>query len=173
MDQRSEPIAVPSAPSSKHAGFPRSVLLAVAGIVALVVLALFVAVAIPDRPTEYPAGSAEAAFQDFYEAWETSDIETAYGLLSPDVTSELSLSEYRRLDAEQSWQRDQDRRVVLLGVDLTGDRAVLHVRVDEFAESRLGGQRYSFERSVRLAREGGTWLIDEPLVGIESAGYGY
>lgn len=173
MDECSEPIAVPSAPSSRWAGFPRSVVLAVVGIVALVVLALFVAVAIPDRPTEYPAGSAEAAFQDFYEAWEARDIEGAYGLLSSDVTSELRLSEYKRLDAELSGQRDQDRRVVLLGADVTGDRAILNVRADHFSEGGMGGQRYSFERSVRLTREGGTWLIDEPLVGIESVAHGY
>lgn len=170
MDERPE---TTTAPSTRSAGFPTSVLLVGVGIVALIVIALIVAVALPNRPTDYPAGSPEAAFQDFYEAWETGDIEAAYGHLSSDVTAELSLSEYRRLDGEQSWQRDQDRRLVLLGVDVTADRAVLHVRVDQFSEGGLGGERYSFERSVRLTRESGTWLIDEPLVGIELVAYGY
>jgi len=173
MDERSEPIEIAPAPPRRRAGFPRPVLLAVAAIVALVALGLFVAVGLPDRPTRYPAGSAEAAFQDFYRAWEARDIEGAYGLLSPEVKAELSLSEYRRLDTEQSWQRERDRRVVLLGVDLTGDRAILDIRVDQFSEGGLGGRRDSFDRSVRLVRVGGAWLIDEPLVGIESDKYGY
>lgn len=170
MDERSD---TTGAPADKGARFPKSVLFAGVGIVALVVIALVIALALPNRPTEYPAGSPEAAFQDFYEAWETNDLEAAYGHFSPAVTKDLSLSEYRRMNSDWSWQRDQDRRLVLLGADVTGDRAVLHVRVDEFTEGALGGQRNSFERPVRLALENGAWLIDEPLIGIESVGYGY
>lgn len=162
-----------SAPSSGSAGFPRSVLLAGVAIAALIVIALIVAVGFPRQPTQYAAGSPEAAFQDFFDAWQTGDIEAAYGMLSTNVTADLSLSEYRRLDAEQSWQRDQGRRLVLTGVDLAGDRAVLHVRVDQFSGGGLVGDRYSFERSVRLAQEKGVWRIDEPLVGIESVAYRY
>jgi len=163
-------------PAGKRARFPKPVLFAGMGIVALVLIALVVAVALPNRPTDYQAGSPEAAFQDFYEAWQADDIEGAYGHLSTAVTKDLSLSEYRRLDTDWSWQRNQDRRLILLGADVTGDRATLHVRVDEFSDGGMGGiggQRYSSERSVRLAREGGAWLIDEPLIGIEPAGYGY
>jgi len=173
MDERSETI---TAPPDKGARFPRSVLFAGVGIVVLVMIALIVAVALPNRPTDYAAGSPEAAFQDFYEAWQADDIEGAYGHLSKAVTKDLSLSEYRRMDTDWSWQRDQDRRLVLLGADITDDRATLHVRVDEFSDGGMGGiggQRYSSERSVRLALEGGAWLIDEPLIGIEPAGYGY
>jgi hypothetical protein len=170
MDERPD---ITGAPADKAARFPKSVLFASVGIVALVVIALVIALALPNRPTEYPAGSPEAAFQDFYGAWETNDLEAAYGHFSPAVTKDLSLSEYRRMNSDWSWQRDQDRRLVLLGADVTGDRAVLHVRVDEFTEGALGGQRNSFERPVRLALENGAWLIDEPLIGIESVGYGY
>jgi hypothetical protein len=149
------------------------VLLIGAAISALVVIALIVAVALPDRPAEYAAGSPEAAFQDFYEAWETGDIEAAYGHLSSTVAADMSLSEYRRMDADWSWQRDQGRRLVLLSVDVTADRSVLRIRVDQFSEGGLAGERYSYERSVRLVRERGTWLIDEPLVGIEPVAHQY
>jgi hypothetical protein len=84
----------------------------------------------------------------------------------------MTLAEYRRLDAEQAWQRDQDRRVLLLGADLIGDRANLRLRIDEFSQGGLGGNRYSSERTIRLVREGGVWLIDEPIVGIENVAYG-
>ncbi len=168
-----EPSGVMTAPPSGSAAFPRSVVLIGAAISALVVIALIVAVALPNRPTEYAAGSPEAAFQDFYEAWETGDIEAAYGHFSSTVTAEMSPAEYRRMDADWSWQRDQGRRLVLLNVDVTADRSVLRIRVDQFSEGGLAGERYSYERSVRLVRERGTWLIDEPLVGIESVPYQY
>jgi hypothetical protein len=156
-----------AAPLSGRAAFPRSVLLIGTAIVALVVIALIVAVTVPNRPTDYATGSPEAAFQDFYEAWETGDIEAAYGHLSSTVTADMTLSEYRRMDADWSWQRDQGRRLVLLNADVTGERATLHVRVDEFYQGGLSGQRNSYEVSVRLVQELGTWLIDQPLLGIE------
>ena len=154
-------------------GIPRSMLLAGAAIAALIVVAVFVVVVSPDRPATYAAGTPEAAFQAFYAAWEDGDTDGAYGALSSAVAADLDRSEYRRMDAEQAWQRDQDRRLVLLGVDITGERAVLKVRVDEFNGGGFGGGRYSFDRSVLLVREDGTWRIDEPLVGIESVAYGY
>ena len=166
------PSEITSTPSPSRAGFPRSILLVGGAIVALVVLALVVAVAVPRQPTTYAAGTPEAAFQAFYKAWEDGDIDAAYGHLSSSVAADLTLAEYRRLDAEQSWQRGQDRRLVLLAADVTGDRATLRIRVDE-ASGGLGGDRYSSERSVRLVRENDAWRIDEPLVGIESVAYGY
>jgi hypothetical protein len=152
---------------------PRAVLAAAGAIIALIVLALVVVLAIPKGPTVYDPGSPEAAFQAFYQAYEANDVEGAYARLSSTVTEGLTLVEYRRLDADQAWQRDQDRRVVLLGSDQTGDRATLQLRIDQFSEGGLGGNRYSYQRTIRLVREGGAWLIDEPIVGIESVAYGY
>lgn len=150
---------------------PRAVLAVAGAIVALIAVALVVVVAIPRGPTVYDPGSPEAAFQTFYQAYEAHDVEAAYARFSSSVTEQLTLVEYRRLDAEQAWQRDQDRRVLLLGVDLTGDRANLRLRIDEFSQGGLGGNRYSSERTIRLVREGGAWLIDEPIVGIENVAY--
>lgn len=154
-------------------GLPRSMLLVGAAIGTLIVIAMIVVLVIPDRPATYAPGTPEAAFQSFYSAWEDGDTDAAYEALSAGVTADLDRNAYRRMDAEQAWQRDQDRRLVLLGVDVTGERAVLRVRVDEFAGGGIGGGRYSFERSVLLVREDGTWRIGEPLVGIESVAYGY
>jgi hypothetical protein len=156
-----------------QARVPRAVLAVGGAIVALIVLALVVVLAVPRVPATYEPGSPEAAFQTFYQAYEAGDVEGAYALLGSSVTDQLTLAEYRRLDAEQAWQRDQDRRVVLLGADLTGDRANLMLRIDEFSQGGLGGNRYSYERTIRLVRESGAWLIDEPIVGIESVAYGY
>ncbi len=152
---------------------PRSVLLATVAIAALVVVAVLVALALDDEPTTYAVGSPEAAFQAYYEAWETGDTDAAYSLLSSNVTSDVTAAEYRRMDSEQSWQHEDDRRIVLLGSTVTGGRAVLDLRIDRFSEGGLSGDRSSDERSVRLVRENGAWLVDEPLVGIESFGLGY
>lgn len=164
----------PDAGSSKRARarVPRAVLVAGGTIVALIGLSLVVVLAAPKGPTAYPPGSPEAAFQAFYVAFETGDVEGAHALLSSSVKGQMTLSEYRRLDSDQAWQRHGDRRVLLLGADLTDDRAILRLRLDEFSQGGLGGNRYSSERTIRLVREGGTWLIDEPIVGIENVAYG-
>ena len=166
------PALTPAAPA-RGTRPSRAVLATIAAIVLLVLVALVLAVAAPTTPSTYAPGTPEAAFQGFYAAWGSGDLETAYGYLSSDVTHEMTLSDYRQADAEQSWLHDQQRRLVLQGVDITGERAVLHVRVDEFNPGGLGGNRYSYDRAVRLAREGGDWRIDEPLVGIESVAYKY
>ena len=166
------PALTPAAPA-RGTRPSRAVMVAIAAIVALVLVALGLAVAAPTQPATYAPGTPQAAFQGFYSAWGTGDVETAYGFLSSGVTHDLTLSAYRQADAEQSWQRDQQRRLILQGADITGDHAVLHLRVDEFAQGGLSGNRYSYDRTVRLAREGGSWRIDEPLVGIESIAYKY
>lgn len=151
----------------------RAVLLVGGAIVALIVLALVVVLALPKGPTAYEPGSPEATFQAYYQAFEAGDVDGGYERLSSSVKGEVTLAEYRRLDSEHAWQRDQDQRVVLLGVDLTGDRANLRLRIDQFSGGGLGSNRYSSERTIRLVQEGGTWLIDEPIVGIENVSYAY
>lgn len=160
-------------PTPSQARVPRAALVVGGAIVALIVLALVVVLAVPKGPTAYDPGSPEAVFQTFYQAYEAGDVEGAYALLSSGVKNQMTLAEYRRLDADQAWQRDQDRRVVLLRADPTGDRANLLLRIDQFSQGGLGGNRYSYERTIRLVRAGGMWLIDEPIVGIESVAYGY
>lgn len=152
---------------------PKAALVVGAAIVGLIALAVVVVLAVPKGPAAYEPGSPEAAFQAFYQAFEAGDVDGAYGHLASTVTDELTLAEYRRLDAQVAWQRDQDRRVVLLGADLTGDRASLRLRIDQFSQGGLGADRYSSERTIRLVREGGAWLIDEPIVGTENVAYGY
>ena len=160
-------------PAPARGRIPRAGLVVVGVIVALIAIALAVVVAGPNGPTTYEAGSPEAAFQEHYRAYEEGDLDRAHALFSSSVKEQLTLSEYRRLDAEHGWQRDEDRRVVLLRTEVTGDRASLHLRIDHFSGGGLGAARNSQERTTRLVREGGAWLIDEPLVGVEYASYGF
>jgi len=160
----------PSTPS--RARVPRGGLIVLATIVALIAIALVLVLAVPRDPTTYAPGSPEAAFQTYYQAFEAGDLDAAHALFSADVKRQLTRSEYRRFDAEHGWQRDEDRRVILSRTDVTGDRAILHLRIDTFYQGGLGASRNSQERSVRLVQEDGMWLIDEPIVGVESIMYG-
>jgi hypothetical protein len=164
MDQPAQTLQTPPIRVPR---FPRSVVLTGVAIVALIVVALVVAVARPNRTIEYPAGSPEAAFQAFYTAWQDGDLETAYGYFSPSVTAGMTLTEYERADSSQSWAREQGRRVVLLGAEIDGERATVHVRVDEFYQEGVG-ERYTSTYTVALVRDGGAWLVDEPLLGIDT-----
>jgi len=161
----------PSSPAG--ARIPKAGLIVLGAIVALIAVSLVLVLAVPKGPTSYEPGSPEAAFQRFFQAFEAGDLDGAHGLLSSSIKEELTLAEYRRVGAEHGWQRDEDRRVVLLGTEVTGDRANLHLRIDQFNGGGLGAARNSYERTIRLVRENGAWLIDEPIVGIEYVSYGY
>lgn len=149
----------------------RSILVIGGSIATLIVIAIVAVLAFPGGPTTYPPGSPEAAFQGYYSAYEVGDLEAAYAYFSAGVKEKMSLADFQRFDSDHGWQRDQDRRIVLDRVDRTGGRAVLRLRIDEFSPGGLGGNRYSHERSIRLIDEGGAWLIDEALIGIESGAY--
>jgi hypothetical protein len=161
----------PSTPSRGR--IPRAGVVVLATVAGLIALTLVLVLALPRDPTTYAPGSPEAAFQTFYGAFEAGDMDAAHALFSAEVKRELTRSEYRRLEAEHGWQRDEDRRVILVGTDVTGDRASLHLRIDTFYQGGLGASRNSQSRTIRLVREGGVWLIDEPLIGVESITYGF
>jgi len=161
----------PSAPTRRR--IPTAGLIVVGAIVALIAIALVLVAAVPNGPTTYDTGSPEAAFQKFFQASETGDLDGAHALFSASIKKQLTLPEYRRVDAEHALQRDQDRRVVLTGTDVDGDQASLHLRIDQFDGGGLGSSRNSYERTIRLVRENGAWLIDEPIVGIEYVSYGF
>jgi hypothetical protein len=161
----------PSTPA--RARIPTAGLIVVGAIVALIGVALVLVLAVPKGPARYDPGSPEAAFQRFFLAFEAGDLDGAHALLSSSIKEQLSLAEYRRIGAEHGWQRDEDRRVVLLGTDVTGDRASLTLRIDQFNGGGLGAPRNSYDRTIRLVREHGAWLIDEPMVGVEYVAYGF
>jgi hypothetical protein len=174
LDKIDRPAASVDRATPAPGRIPIAGLVVVSAIVALIAIALILVLAVPQDTTSYDPGSPEAAFQTFYLAFEAGDLEGAYALFSRDVKARLTLAEFRQLETEQSWQRDQDRRVVLLETDVTGDRASLGLRIDAFYEGGgLGASRSSQERTVRLARQDGAWLIDEPIMGVESLTYGF
>lgn len=159
--------ATPNAPSTR--GIRRTVILLGGAILAVAGVAVLVVALSARQPVVYPAGSPEAAFQGFLSAWEANDLDTAYSSFSDGVRSRATLEEYRRMDRDYRWAREQDRRVVLTGTRLNGDRATLDLRIDWFSSGGWfgGGSTWSENRSVALVREDGAWHVDEYLAGIE------
>jgi hypothetical protein len=162
QDERSVRVATP----------PRNALLLFGALLLTVVLVAGAVVLLSSRDSAtYPADSPEFALQAFLGAWERDDIEAAYGLLSTRVREGMTLDRYRMQARDYAWQREQDQRVVLIGTRpagaAAGDRVTVDLRVDQYSSGPFGSDRWSFERSVALAREDGAWRIDEPLVGLE------
>ena len=77
------------------------------------------------------------------------------------------------LNAERLAQMNEFVETAMKKLDIPGVGVAFIDNGKVVYEGGLGGDRYSQDRSVRLVRENGVWLIDEPLVGIESVGYEY
>jgi hypothetical protein len=139
------------------------------GVIAAVAFAaVLVVIATTRPPAAYPAGSPEAAFQAYLRAWEADDTETVHAAFSDRIRAEFPLARYHAMLADYGWARADDRRVVLVASRVDGDDATLDLRVDQFAEGGgMGGDVVSWEASVRLVHEDGTWHVDELLAGLE------
>jgi hypothetical protein len=147
----------------------RTVLILGGAILAFAVVALL-AVLLTSRPAaSYPAGSPEGVFQGYMAAWEAGDLDAAYAHFSDRVRALVTVDEYRAMERDYRWTRDQDRRVVLIGTRITDDRATLDLRIDWFSPGGMlgGGDTWSEDRSVALVRVNGSWSVDELIAGIE------
>lgn len=163
-----EPVS--AAVEIRPSGPPRAILLALAGLSAIVVLALAALALRPGGSPIYPPDSPEAAFQGYLTAYEAGDIDTAYGYFSTTVRETMTPEGYREIADMYGRYNSEDRRIVLDGVERAGDRVTLRLRIDHFSADGIGGNRYSFAQEVRLVAEDGAWKLDELLAGIEPAG---
>jgi hypothetical protein len=138
-------------------------------VLALALVAALVALASPRTAPTSPAGSPEAAFQAFYTAWQERNLEAAYALLSDRLRAQATLDQYRQMDRDFGWGREQDRRVTLAGSRVNGEHATLDLQVEDFHSGGPlgGGWTSTWKTSVPLIHEGGAWHIDEFLAGLE------
>lgn len=150
---------------------PDGSLLAIGGgIAVLVVVAVVAVVLLGSR--EAPAFSAdtpEGVVQRHLAAVEEEDYETAWGYLSGDVQSDLSVDEYRRAARDYGYYGSQSRRVLFDRSEVEGERARVWLTVEEYYDGGPfgGGDTYRSTREIALVREGGEWRIDDPLIGLE------
>jgi hypothetical protein len=154
-------------------GADRTLVFIGGGILALVVVAAAVVLLLGSRePTTFPADSPEGVVQRHLAAFEDGDFENAHSFFSSDVQAEMDLQTYERTAREYGgYQGDTSRRILFDRTDLDGDVARVHLTVEEYYGGGPfgGGETYRSEREIRLIREGGSWKIDDPLIGLEPA----
>jgi hypothetical protein len=154
-------------------GGDRTLLLIGAGIMGLVALAAAVVLLLGSRePTTFPADSPEGVVQRHLAAFEDGDFETAHALFSSDVQADMDLETYERTAREYGgYQGGPSRRILFDRTDLDGDVARVHLTVEEYYSGGPfgGGETYRSAREIRLIREGGSWKIDDPLIGLDPA----
>lgn len=145
----------------------------IAGVVVVFVVAA-VAVVLLVGPTEeasFPAGSPEATFQSYYQAFQSRDFATAYGFFSERLRRQVSADQYASLASTYGPYEpsEADMRIRVERIDISGERATLSLVIDRYYDSGLTIERSSYTRQIGLVREGGDWKIDELLIGVDPA----
>ena len=156
------------------AGLPanRSLAYIGAGIVALVIATSIIVVVAGGRGQEapLPAGSPQAALQEYLAAFADGDYEAAFAYFSSDVRAGTSARDYDQMVRSygQPYGDGSTRRVLFDGVIGEGERVTVQLTVEEFYGGGLaGGDTYRSPREIRMRREGGAWRIDEPLIWLD------
>lgn len=143
----------------------------IAGAVLLVAIAAVVVVLVfgSRGVASFPAGSPEAVFQRYYQAFADGDYDAAYDAFSRRVQQSVSREDYvSRASSGDLYVRETTTRIRVGRVDVDGDRANLILVLDQYFGSGLTGSASSWERRIAMVRENGDWKIDEPLLGINS-----
>ena len=152
-------------------GPDRTLLFIGVGILALVAIAAAVVLLLGGRePESFPADSAEGVVQRYLAAFEEGDLEEAHASFSSEVRSEMDLDAYEQATRDYGmFPPDSSRRVLFDRTDTDGDRARVHLTIEEYFGGGPfgGGETYRSSREIRMVREDGSWRIDEPLIGIE------
>ena len=152
----------------------RSLLYILAGILALVVLAVVAVLLAEGRgPASFPPGSPQDVVQRYLAAWDDGDYAEAYGYFSTNVQSRHSLELFEQQARQlhgRSPDGDVDRAIYIDAADEDGDQATVHLTVEEYYGG--GGDSYRSPREVLMVREADGWRIDQPLLGIEVRPFG-
>ena len=154
-------------------GPDRTIAVVAVGIVALVTITAAVVLLLGSRePASLPADSPEGVVQRHLAAFEDGDFETAHGFFSSEVRAEMDVEAYEQLTRDYGmFPTDASRRVLFDRTETDGDRATVHLTVEEYHGGGAfgGGDTYRSPREIRMVREDGAWRIDEPIVGFEPA----
>lgn len=138
-------------------------------IVGFAVLALILAATATRPATKFAADTPEGAVQAYLAAWDARDIDLAYASFSERVHGRLTVDQYRTVARDYQYRGSGERRVVLLGTNLHGDRASLDLRIDELGGVGIFGAQSVWSRpiAVDLVREHGAWRLDTALADLE------
>ena len=154
-------------------GPDRTLAVVAVGIVALVAITAAVVLLLGSRePAILPADAPEGVVQRHLAAFEDGDFETAHAFFSSEVRAEMDVEAYEQLTRDYGmFPTDTSRRVLFDRTETDGERATVHLTVEEYYGGGPfgGGDTYRSPREIRLVREEGQWRIDEPIVGFEPA----
>ena len=152
-------------------GPDRNLVLIGVAILALVGIAAVAVVLAGGREAEsFPADTPEGVLQRHLAAFEEGDLETAHGYFSSEVRGQMDLDAYEQMTRDYGMlPPDGSRRVLFERTEIDGDRARVHLTVEEYFGGGPfgGGDTYRSPREIRLVREDGSWRIDDTLVGVE------
>jgi hypothetical protein len=150
-----------SEPAAPGSGWLKP-LIFVASVMVVLAVASTAAVLLVGGPKQvtYPAGSPEAAFQDFVQAARTGDWATADGLISSDLKA-------RGMDAEAAagYTYLTDVTVSIRSSSRTADRATLSVDYQFRSGPGFGSYSYDTLSSVQMVLEADGWKLDSQLGG--------
>jgi len=132
-------------------------------VVVVVAVAVILALGDPDRVSVDPA-SPEGVVQRYLDAVRRGDEADGRRLLSERAREQI--------DDDPGWWRYQSsstidtRLITLQRTDITGERANVHLRIENSGSSGPFIDRYSRTLMVPLVFENGVWLIDDPYVAL-------
>jgi hypothetical protein len=139
----------------------RFLLAIIAGIVALVVVAL--ALALTRTPQGYqPDTTPGGVAYNYVLAIKQRDDERAYAYLSPELTGYPATVDGFAADTERySWEFNRDPATLAIGNERrTGERAVVTLNETRFSQGGLfGSNQYTTSFNVTLRRQGEAWKI--------------
>jgi hypothetical protein len=127
----------------------RILALVVGGLVLLAVVAGVLSASRGDQV--FPAGSPEAAVQDYLSRLYDGDLEGATALLDPADGCTVE-------DLERSLYRP-DARVVLRSSRVSGETATVRVELVHGEGGLLGSDGWTQDETLRLARVDGRWVV--------------
>jgi len=148
----------------------RSLLLIGAGLLGVVVIAALIVVLLGSRQAApFPADSPEGVVQRYLAAFEDGDYPAAYGYFSQGIRDGMDEDTYERSVRDFGYAFDGSRRVLFDRTELDGDRATVHLTVEEYYSGGPfgAGDTYRSSRTITLVREDGAWRIDDSLIGLD------
>ena len=148
----------------------RLILIMAASVVTLVVAAIVIVLVVSPAATRFTPGSPEDVFQRYLTSYGNRDFATAYGFFSTDAQKQLAIDDYLNYArSDFGGPISENTRVVVHGVEGDATSSTLHLTVENQSGSGLDINRWSYEVSVPMVMESGSWKIDQLLLGTSPA----
>ncbi|MGA7671931.1 MAG: hypothetical protein WBW04_15995 [Nitrolancea sp.] len=148
----------------------RSILIIAGSVVALVVAAIAVVLVVSPGETHFTPGSPEDVFQRYLTSYADRDFTTSYGYFTAESQKQLSIDDYLTYArSDYGSPVAQNSRVLVNGVEGDETSKTLHLTIESQSGTGLDINRWSYEVSVPMAMESGSWKIDQLLLGTSPA----